>query len=100
MGTALLALQNDPNTPVRFQLALSLGQWNDPKAATALGALPLRDAADPWIRAAVLSSATHHAAAILAAVVAHEASPAARQALVAPQDAIAQRAAKVNPPRT
>jgi putative membrane-bound dehydrogenase-like protein len=84
MGPAVLALQNDPDTPVRFQLALSLGQWNDPRAGAALGDLTVRDAADPWIRAAVLSSSPHHAAAILAAVVAPEANASARRALVAP----------------
>ena len=84
LGPALLALRNDPDAPVRFQLALSLGQWNDPRAGAALGDLAVRDAADPWIRAAVLSSATHQAAAILAAVVAPEANATARLALVAP----------------
>jgi putative membrane-bound dehydrogenase-like protein len=84
VGAAVLALSADPDPPVRFQLALSLGQWNDPKAGKALGDLALRDAADPWIRAAVLSSAMHHAAAILTAVMAPEAKAAARLGLVAP----------------
>jgi putative heme-binding domain-containing protein len=69
---------------VRFQLVLSLGQWSDGRAGAALGRLALRDGSDPWIRAAVLSSAVSHAATILAAVTADDAPPAARQALVEP----------------
>jgi putative membrane-bound dehydrogenase-like protein len=84
LARAVLALEQDVTSPVRFQFALSLGQWSDGRAGAALGRLAMRDASDPWIRAAVLSSATPHAAAILAAVTASGAPPAARRTLVEP----------------
>ncbi|MBX6315350.1 MAG: HEAT repeat domain-containing protein, partial [Isosphaeraceae bacterium] len=62
----LVALVDDPDSKVRFQLALTLGDLNDPRAARALAALLRRDGADPWARAAVLCSAKDHAPGILA----------------------------------
>ncbi len=47
---ALRAMADDPDPRVRFQLALSLGE------APVLAAVARRDAADPWVRAAILSS--------------------------------------------
>src|SRR5207249_210760 len=32
LGAAVLQLINDPELAVRYQLALSLGEWNDPRA--------------------------------------------------------------------
>jgi putative membrane-bound dehydrogenase-like protein len=84
LDTAILAAGDDPDAFVRFQLALSLGEWTDPRAGAALGRLALRDGSDRWILAAILSSATPHAAAILAAVVAPGAEPAVRSALAEP----------------
>ncbi len=46
---------------VRYQVALTLGESHDPQAGESLIALVLRDADDPWMRAAVLSSAVPHA---------------------------------------
>ncbi len=45
---------NDPL--VRYQLAFSLGAMQGTKPAPALAALAFRDAADPWMRMAILSS--------------------------------------------
>jgi putative membrane-bound dehydrogenase-like protein len=53
---ALLKLVSDSDPHVRFQLAFTLGEITDPRAADALATLARRDAADPWIRTAVLSS--------------------------------------------
>lgn len=47
----------EPNARVRFQLAFTLGEAADPSAASSLAAIALRDAEDPWIRTAILSSA-------------------------------------------
>lgn len=55
---ALLKREDDPDPVVRYQLALSLGELADPRAGRALAALARRDSADPWPRAAILSSAT------------------------------------------
>jgi putative membrane-bound dehydrogenase-like protein len=53
---ALLKLASDSDARVRFQLAFTIGEINDPRAADALATIARRDAADPWIRTAVLSS--------------------------------------------
>jgi putative membrane-bound dehydrogenase-like protein len=57
----LLTLTQDPDPGVRLQLALTLGEWNDPQAAVALQTLASSpDAENAWFRAAVLSSAAKH----------------------------------------
>lgn len=65
IADAWLKLAGDPSLRVRYQLALSLGQWSDARAAAALGALLSPEGSDPWLRAAVLSSAGPHALAII-----------------------------------
>ena len=52
----LFKLVDDPDACVRFQLAFTLGEIADPRVIDALATLARRDAADPWIRTAVLSS--------------------------------------------
>jgi putative heme-binding domain-containing protein len=61
----VLNLADDPDSRVRFQAAFALGKNGDPRAVTALGQLVLRDAANPWIRAAVLSSCASIADSLL-----------------------------------
>jgi putative membrane-bound dehydrogenase-like protein len=58
---ALPALVNDPDESVRFQLALSLGDWDTSAASEALVKL----AGDGWMQAAILSSARFHLGALL-----------------------------------
>jgi len=77
---ALLRLVNDPEAAVRYQLGLSLGNWRDPRAGQALGQLARTD--DPWVRAAVLSSATRQPAQILKAVLAWPGDRSTRGELV------------------
>jgi putative membrane-bound dehydrogenase-like protein len=57
LGRALVRLVADPDPQVRMQLAYSLGEWKDDRAGEALGKLALADAGDPFLLAAVLSSA-------------------------------------------
>jgi len=52
------ALVDDPSAAVRLQLAYSAGQWHAALATPILDRLLARDAADPWITAAVYSSLT------------------------------------------
>ncbi len=59
----VLTLAADPAPQVRFQVALSLGAV--PAPASALAEIARRDAADEWVRAAILSSATTAAAPLL-----------------------------------
>ncbi len=61
----LLRLATDADLRVRFQVALALGNLNDPPAGAALARLAARDGRDPWMRAAVLSSATPHSDVLL-----------------------------------
>jgi putative membrane-bound dehydrogenase-like protein len=67
---ACLKLVRDPHFTVRYQLALSLGEWNDPRAAQTLAELARLDPDSDWLRAAVLSSAASHPVDILNAVLA------------------------------
>lgn len=52
----LFKLPSDPDARVRFQMAFTLGEVADPRAAEALATIAKRDAANPWIRIAILSS--------------------------------------------
>jgi putative membrane-bound dehydrogenase-like protein len=53
----LVRLATDSDIRVRFQLAFTLGESHGEKAALALATIARRDAADAWMRSAVLSSA-------------------------------------------
>ena len=61
-----LDLASDPNARVRFQLAFTLGELNDPRAVKGLLKIAKQDAADNFIRTAILSSAYHYAAPLIA----------------------------------
>lgn len=65
LGAKLCSMVEHPDLRFRMQLALTLGEWDDPRAGVALGKLALADIDDRWMRTAVLCSATHHAQAIL-----------------------------------
>jgi putative heme-binding domain-containing protein len=54
---------------VRFQLAFTLGQADTPETRSALARIVRRDGGDPWVQAAVLSSAGRNAPGLLAALV-------------------------------
>ncbi len=62
-------LVTDPDPKVRLQLAFTLGEWTPPPAGEFLGRLAVADLAEPFIRAAVLSSALPHCRALTEAVV-------------------------------
>ncbi|MEZ6145359.1 MAG: neutral/alkaline non-lysosomal ceramidase N-terminal domain-containing protein [Planctomycetaceae bacterium] len=70
--SALCALSQHHDLQVRYQLALSLGESREALAAEVLLDLALRDDDDPWMRAAVLSSAVPHADALLTHLLASE----------------------------
>jgi hypothetical protein len=53
-------LVDAPEIRVRYQLALSLGEWNDPRAGQALGHLALKDGEIPAMQTAIMSSAEQH----------------------------------------
>ena len=57
LADAVLKLVSDPTPTVRYQLAFTLGTWNDPRATAALAQLARDGMADPYQRAAILSGA-------------------------------------------
>lgn len=61
----VLELAGDPAVRVRFQTAFTLGEFDDPRCRGALVSLLRRDAGDPWVTTAVLSSATDLAPSVL-----------------------------------
>ena len=63
----ILRMTDDPSPEVRFQLALSLGEWRTQEAGVALGRLAARDMGDPRLRIAILSSASRYSPEVLAA---------------------------------
>ena len=65
LANALTDRVSDENLRVRFQVALSLGEWNNDRAAHALARLALRDAQRPDVITAIMSSSTHRPAALL-----------------------------------
>lgn len=59
----LIAMADDPDPLLRYQLAFSLGEFEHPKRAEALARLAM-DIADAWMRFAVLSSLKKDAVAV------------------------------------
>ena len=61
----LCGMASDPDRGVRYQLALSLGECQNPIVAQPLGELLLANLEDKWMRAAVASSSARFPAEIL-----------------------------------
>jgi putative heme-binding domain-containing protein len=70
----VLLLVGDPAVRVRFQVAFTLGEVAeaDPQAVRALAVIARRDADDPWVRTAVLSSAGRVAGPLFEAIAADD----------------------------
>jgi putative membrane-bound dehydrogenase-like protein len=58
LSRRLAAMTDDPDMMVRYQLAFSLGALPGSLGSEPLVALAVRDASDPWMRLAILSSVT------------------------------------------
>lgn len=71
------SLAADPDAKVRLQLAFTLGQWSEPAAGQTLAALLNEQTDDPFLTAAVLSSALPHLGPL-----AESANPVARTSLL------------------
>ncbi|PYM11344.1 MAG: dehydrogenase [Verrucomicrobia bacterium] len=82
LGAALLQLLHDPDSTVRYQLALSLGQWGDSRAAQGLAQLLQAGLEDPWLRAAAASSASRFPAVILRSVLTDSTDSTARKEMI------------------
>lgn len=60
LGDRLLALVGDTDPQVQMQLAYTLGEWNSPKAGSALARLAMAHDQDIFLRTAILSSVGPH----------------------------------------
>jgi putative heme-binding domain-containing protein len=78
---SLLALVPDPNSRVRFQLALSLGNRTGSQITSALARLA-RSPAEPWIEAAVISSTSDQPGILLEDLLARPVSGTVSTALI------------------
>jgi putative membrane-bound dehydrogenase-like protein len=58
-------LANDSDPRVRFQVALSLGEWNDDQVLEPLATIAIAGASDQWTREAVASAVPERAGALL-----------------------------------
>jgi putative heme-binding domain-containing protein len=72
----------DPEPRVRFQCALVLGEATSPAKMNVLAGIALRDGADPWTRAAVLSSVGNQAEDFLTVLMATRSESAKAMAAV------------------
>jgi putative heme-binding domain-containing protein len=70
LAASCLKLASDPELTVRYQLALTLGEWDDPRVSDTLAALAHSAPEDAWMRAAVLSSSSRQPLRVLQAVLA------------------------------
>src|SRR6266542_3255081 len=70
LAEALLRFAADSSVRVRYQFALTLGEWNDPRAGDALAQIALKDRDDPRVQMAVLGSAAPHAGRMLEVILA------------------------------
>jgi putative heme-binding domain-containing protein len=68
----VLNLVTDDAPRVRFQAALTLGEVDDERVPAALAVIARHDSADPWMRAAVLSSLSNSALPFLLDVLADD----------------------------
>ena len=68
LAAAVLQRVGDPDLAVRYQVALSLGEWDDDRVPPALARLAASAPADPWLRAAILSSSARRPGTVLAAM--------------------------------
>jgi putative heme-binding domain-containing protein len=93
---ALLSLDDSAAPRLRFHRALALGDCKDERAAHALADVVRSDPRDPWLRAAVLSSASPHVVPLLVDLLGRGDGPIPDEAvepLVAMAGAIPDRAA-------
>jgi putative membrane-bound dehydrogenase-like protein len=65
----LIALASDDDLRVRYQLAFTLGELEDPKRFDALAAIARRDGDDRWMKLAVMSSLADGAGEVLSRLV-------------------------------
>ena len=78
----VLRLADDPDDHVRLRVALALGETRDARSIGALASIAHRDGAEPWMRAAILSSVRDRSNEFLVAFAATPSSSRAARAAV------------------
>jgi putative membrane-bound dehydrogenase-like protein len=68
---ALAALTDHPDSKVKLQLALTLGESKAPLAGEALGRMVAGVGDDPWLAQAIISSSKHHSMEVLKQLLVH-----------------------------
>jgi len=68
LRSAALKLAGDDDARVRFQVAFTLGELADANSTLKLAQIAARDAADTWLRSALLSSCRERSADLLSAL--------------------------------
>ncbi|MCA9228495.1 MAG: HEAT repeat domain-containing protein, partial [Planctomycetales bacterium] len=79
----IVRLADDSDPPVRLQVAYSLGESSDPRAAEALARLALRSVDDAYTKAAVMSSVTSENIGPMIAAVLKQDAATGRERLLA-----------------
>ncbi len=82
LGEALLKLEEDTDPHVQMQLAYTLGECSDPRTGRLLGRMAVRHEGDPYLTAAVMSSAMGHLEPMIAQVMADRSNLTARAELI------------------
>jgi putative heme-binding domain-containing protein len=79
---SLVARARDDSLRVRYQLALTLGEWDDPRAAATLAEVARRDSTNADMILAIKSSAVRRPAELFAAMVKTGADPGILEGLI------------------
>jgi len=80
----VIALAQHVDARVKLQVALALGETDDPAAATALAEIAAQAGDDIWLQSAIVSSANGKARAVLAALLERDSGRGPAEALIAP----------------
>jgi putative membrane-bound dehydrogenase-like protein len=83
LAEACLRLASDPDFTVRYEVALVLGGWDEPRATKALAEMGRKDMADAGFRAALVSSSVRHPLDVLDVVMTFPAKSEGRASLIA-----------------
>lgn len=62
LANSVFAMAADPDPRVRFQCALTVGEWKENRTLPVLAQIAHQDSSDPWFRIAILSSVADAAA--------------------------------------
>ncbi|MEO5997491.1 MAG: PVC-type heme-binding CxxCH protein [Chitinophagaceae bacterium] len=69
LGASLLAMSNDADAKVRYQLLLSAGFINTPEAAKTRNALLFEDINDKWVQVAAMTASSSGTSSLLSVVI-------------------------------